>query len=154
MRQNFVNNELTVTSLLIPQLASGTTDVKSTGVDTRGFKSTVLVAHVGNSADTLSGSVKVEVEVQDSDVDSDGNYAAAADADVENANTGGAGTVTGTNVGTAAVIDAPTEDSLAIYARYKGAKRYARLVVNLTGTHTNGISVAAMALQIPDKLNA
>ena len=97
-----------------------------------------VVADVGNSGDTLSGSVKLELEIQHSDDDS--TFTAAADTDI-------IGEVTGTNTGTFAVIDAPTEDSAIFTAEYVGGKRYCRMVLNVTGTHTNGTPVGCQYLR-------
>jgi tRNA G37 N-methylase Trm5 len=87
---------------------------------------------VGDSGDTLSGSVMVELELEESDDNT--TYTDCANAALENATTGATGAVTGTNLGTFAVIDAPTEDSAMFYVRYVGSKRYSRVVVNKTGT--------------------
>lgn len=124
-----------VESLKIP--ATITADSNSSSVDLANKQGVILAAHIGNSADTLSGSVYLEVEVEHSDDDS--TFTDCADADIFNA-------VTGTNTGTIAKIDAPAEDSLVVLTGYKGSKRYVRLVFNVTGTHTNGVPVSAVAI--------
>lgn len=97
----------------------------------------MIQANVGVSGDTLSGSVMVELEVEESD---DGiTYTDVADDDLSSS-------ITGTNTGTFAVIDDPAEDDLAYKTEYRGSKQYCRMVANLTGTHTNGIPIGAMAL--------
>ena len=65
---------------------------------------------------------------------------AVANADLTN-------TVTGSNTGTVAVIDDNAEDDLVVVVGYKGNKRYIRPVLNFTGTHTNGIPCAVMAVR-------
>jgi hypothetical protein len=123
-------------SLMIP--AVKTADANSTGLDLQNCDDAVLLFHVGDSGDTLSGSVKIELEVQESDDDS--TYTAVANADLTNY-------VTGTNVGTVAVIDAPSEDSNVFAVGYKGTKRYIRGVANVTGTHTNGTPIGVTGLR-------
>lgn len=146
MRPNFINHELEVDNALLPQVL--TADANGAGIDCRGYEGGVIFAvHLGQSGDVLSGSVKVELEVEESDDDS--TYDDAEDADLVDPNTGGAGAVSGSNTGTFAVIDAAAEDETIKYVRYVGDKRYARVVVNLTGTHTNGIPVSAVALRQP-----
>jgi hypothetical protein len=134
-----LKNSLGVTSLLLPA-ANLTADTNSSSVDTRGFDSTMVVAHVGNSADVLSGSVFIELELEESDDDSVWNDCADIDVlDVSSETT--------TNTGTFALIDAPAEDSRPFKAAYIGNKRYVRLVVNVTGTHTSGTPISAVAVQ-------
>lgn len=111
-----------------------TADANGTGVDTRGFDSTTIVVLVGESGDTLSGSVYIEVEVEDSPDDS-------AWTDCDNADL--TSYVTGTNTGTIAKIDAAAEDDVVVHAGYIGDKRYVRPVINVTGTHTNGTPIGA-----------
>ena len=133
MHHSFKDNFKTVAAV-IPQTL--TSDSAADAVDTLGYDLVVIQFHVGNSADTLSGSVKIELEVQDGATSS---TAACANADLDT-------TVTGTNTGTVAVIDAPAEDSLTVTAEYRGGKRYIKPVFNLTGTHTNGTPCACTVL--------
>lgn len=105
--------------------------------DVQDYGSLIFAAAVGASGDTLSGSVYAELELQHSDDDS--VFEACADEDLSAA-------VTGTNTGTFAKIDDPAEDELLYKVAYKGNKRYVRPVLRLTGTHTNGIPVAFLAV--------
>ena len=114
-----------------------TADANGNGIDTRGFDSVMLAASVGASGDTLSGSVKIELELEESDDDT--TYTDVADSDLLNA-------VDGTNDGTFAVIDDPAEDDAVYLTGYRGTKRYVRVVVNVTGTHTNGTPIGAVAI--------
>lgn len=131
-----IYSDLKVTKVLDPDTI--TTDTNCTGVDTLGFDSLLFLVNVGESGDTLSGSVKIELEVEESDDDS--TYTDVADADLTNY-------VAGTNDGCFAVIDAAAEDDTRHIVGYKGSKRYARVVINVTGTHTNGTPMAASAIQ-------
>jgi hypothetical protein len=114
-----------------------TADGNGATIDTRGYDSVMLVAALGATGDTLSGSVKIELEVEHSDDGS--SWSDCADADLHKV-------VTGTNTGTFAVIDSNTEDQAVYSTGYRGTKRYVRMVANLTGTHTNGTEIAGVAI--------
>lgn len=131
-----VHNKAKVSSLLIP--ATRTADANSSSIDVKDHGSAAILFHIGNSGDTLSGSVKIELELEHSDDNS--TWSDCADADLSAA-------VTGTNTGTAAVIDDGAEDSLVVKVGYLGNKRYVRGVLNFTGTHTNGCPCAVLAIQ-------
>jgi hypothetical protein len=133
MYRSFANNHKIV-SALIPQTL--TADSSISAIDTQGYNQVIILFHIGNSGDTLSGSVKIELEVQEGDTST---TAACANSDLLS-------TVTGTNTGTVAVIDAPTEDSATFVAEYIGGKRYIKPVINVTGTHTNGTPCAVTVL--------
>lgn len=129
-------------SLLIP--ATRTSDTNSTGMDLQNCDDATLLFHIGDSGDTLSGSVYIELEVEESDDDS--TYTDCANATVTNY-------VTGNNTGTVAKIDAPTEDSLVVAVGYQGTKRYIRGVINVTGTHTNGFPCSVIGLRGRNRAN-
>lgn len=122
--------------------ATVTADANSTGVSLAGYSGVAFLVDVGNSGDTLSGSVKIELEIEESDDNS--TYTDAANADVMDY-------VTGTNTGCFAVIDAPTEDSLVVVGQYVGTAAYARCVVNVTGTHSNGTPIGIIAMRFGAK---
>lgn len=117
--------------------ATRTADANGTAVDTQGYGSVSFFALFGASGDTLSGSVYAEVELEESDDNS--TFTDVADADVVTA-------VTGTNTGTIAVVNDPAEDDQTYKAGYIGGKRYVRPVYNVTGTHSNGMPVAVIAV--------
>jgi hypothetical protein len=139
-------NNLLFSQVLIPQVLN--TTALSTVIDTKGFNANGVIFNVGDSGDTLSGTVYYELELQDSD--DDVTYAACADADVRSDQA--TDTVTGaTATGTVYVGNLPAEDSLTVQAQYTGNKRYIKANVRLTGTHTNGIPVGVAAVQsFPD----
>ena len=127
---------LSAVSLMLP--VARTADANSTSMDLRDAESAALLFFVGDSPDTLSGTNKIELEVQESDDNT--TFTAVANADLTNY-------VTATNVGTAALIDAPSEDSLAVIVGYKGYKRYIRGVVNVSGTHSTGTTIGVIGLR-------
>lgn len=139
-----LKNLIAVSQSIETDLVAATVDANGTGVDLQGFESATILAAVGESNDTLSGSVKIELEVEESDDDS--TYTDVADADL-------IGYVDGTNDGTFAVIDAATEDQRAYIAGYIGSKRYIRVVVNVTGTHTNGTPIGAFVIKSHSRQN-
>lgn len=113
-------------------------DVDGAGIDMQNFRHAAFYAMVGESGDTLSGSVYVELELEESDDNS--TFSDCADADITNA-------VDGNNDGTFAKIDAAAEDDAVYMTQYTGSKRYVRPVINVTGTHTNGIPIGILAVQ-------
>lgn len=115
-----------------------TSDTDSASIDLLGYEHGALIFNVGESGDTLSGSVKIELEVEESDDDS--SFSDVADADLSNY-------VAGTNDGCVAVIDAAAEDDSIHMVQYKGSKRYIRGVINVTGTHSNGTPMSITGLR-------
>lgn len=128
-------SNLSVMQALLSQVV--TADQDGDGIDTQGFDSVMFAVAVGNSGDTLAAGLNIQLEVEESDDDT--TYTDVADADLQS-------WVAGANDGTFALIDAPTEDSAVFLTGYKGSKRYVRLVVNVTGTHTNGTPIGAVAI--------
>jgi hypothetical protein len=113
-----------------------TTTTLSSAFDTRGFQSVIAAFHQGAFGDTPSSSVYTEAELQESDDNI--TYTAVADTDLSfpGALTARTGTATGTffqSKSTGAV------DLAGLYpVGYKGSKRYLKVNVRATGTHTNG----------------
>ncbi len=134
-------SSLAATTLLVP--AVRTADANSASMDLRDCRSAALLFALGDSADTLSGTNKIELEVQESDDNS--TFTAVANADLTNY-------VTGTNAGTAALIDAPAEDQTSVIVGYKGYKRYVRGVFNFSGTHATGTPTAIVGLKDGNQL--
>ena len=129
-------NNVNIAQIIDP--VTVTADANSSTIDLAEFGIASIVTLVGESGDTLSGSVMIELEVQDSPDDS--VWTACADTDITDA-------VTGTNTGTYAVIDAAAEDDAVFSTQYIGDKRYCRTVVNVTGTHSNGTPIGAVAMK-------
>jgi hypothetical protein len=129
-----------ITSLLVPAVRN--TDVASTHLDLQNCDDAVLVVHLGDSADSLSGSNYIEVEIQESDTTTDGDFTAVANADLTNYSSEAT-----TNVGTIAKIDAAAEDQVAVFCGYKGSKRYIRAKLNFTGTHSTGTPCSVVGLR-------
>jgi hypothetical protein len=103
----------------------------STTIDLQGYNSANVTFAVGQSGDTLSGSVYWTLKLQHSDDDS--VYVDLAATDVYSATT--------------IVVDAPSKDRTAYSFGYVGAKRYLKAIATPTGTHTNGTPLGVIALR-------
>jgi len=130
-----LKNKLEHLNSIFPQEASA--DVTGASCNIADAIAVEVVAHIGASGDTLSGSVKIEMELQHSDNNS--SWDPVPDAQLQ-------GAVAGTNVGTFAVINDPAKDEAIYKAGYIGGKKFLRVIANFTGTHTNGCPVAAMVI--------
>lgn len=122
-----------------------TADANGAGISITDSEEALIIANIGISGDTLSGSVYAEVEVEDS-TDDGSSYSDAANANLEKY-------VTGTNTGTICKIDAPAEDDaihVSAYKKTNAAVNKIRTVLNLTGTHTNGIPVSTTIVLMPN----
>lgn len=104
----------------------------SATVDLQGFDSLSILFSIGNSADTLSGSVYWTLKLTHSDDD-------ASYSDV---------TASGLlNSSATYVINTPTGDNVAVPFGYVGGKRYVRAVATATGSHSSGTPMAMVALK-------
>jgi hypothetical protein len=103
-------------------------------VDLAGYDAALMIFDVGAALDTLSGSVYGTFSWQESDASGSG-FANVAAADL----LGGDNDV---------VIDAAAEDELVLYRTYIGSKRYVRLLVTITGTHTNGWPISGVVVKL------
>ena len=113
-----------------------------TGVDLQGYESATVLVDVGAEGDTLSSSVFFEVSLEESDDNS-------TFTDVEQA-----GIVDGTiaSGGIFLKLDGTTggdPDTTGGIFRvgYVGGKRYIRVVLAKTGTHSNGTPIGAMVVK-------
>lgn len=127
-RDNF--HKVKAVKSILSILGNNTSEGTGTSVDTAGWEEAEAIFNIGDSGDTLSGSVYMTLSVQES---ADGSTGWA---DVPAAN------VIGPNQGL--VIDAPAEDSLIVHIGVKGAKRHLRAYIAFTGTHTNGTPIGAV----------
>jgi len=129
-------DDIEVVSLSIPANQSGTdTTVSSSAVDTQGIRGCQFLVYYGNSADTLGANVKLEAKLQSSATEG-GTYADVADADVH-----------GSTTNAFALADAPTEDSELYALCYNGTTRWVKILLTLTGAHTNGTPLCMFAIK-------
>lgn len=126
--KDLVHNLLPIKTIT-PIVGNNTSEGTGVGVDLAGFEGALMIAHVGISGDTLSGSVYMTVAFQDSDASGSG-YANIPAAQL----LGGANDV---------VIDDAAEDDVIIARSYIGNKQYVRVLITFTGTHTAGTPIQA-----------
>jgi hypothetical protein len=134
MRDLYSN--IAVQQTLDPQVVK--TDQESDLVDHQGYDSIDHHVAVGQSGDTLSGTVKFDLKILHGDESDGSDMAAVAATDVIGA--------TPDTDGVFATIDADGEDGNVYCIGYIGSKRYSRIVVDATGTHTNGTPIGALAV--------
>jgi hypothetical protein len=119
-----------VTQCLNPVVSS--TTKTSSAIDLQGFNAVSVVFAVGQSGDTLSGSVYWTLKLQHSDDDS--VYTDVSAADISS------GTAT-------AIVNSSSLDETAYSFGYIGSKRYLKAVAIPTGTHSNGTPIGMVALR-------
>ena len=111
---------------------TATSNQTSAAIDLRGFNSATVVFAVGQSGDTLSGSLCWTLKLQDSDDNS--SYSDVTTAGLVNS-------------AASYVIDDAAKDETAYSFGYIGGKRYLKAVATKTGTHTNGTPIGVLALK-------
>ena len=107
-----------------------------------GFESVMHVVNVGDAGDTWDGANYVDLVLQESDDDSVWNDVANDDMetyDPADKGTDGEGIFK-------RLDDSATDDEQAYHVGYKGNKRYSRVRLEFTGTHSTGSPFSAMAV--------
>tara|TARA_R100000152_G_C6772017_1_gene198722 strand:- start:523 stop:987 length:465 start_codon:yes stop_codon:yes gene_type:complete len=113
-----------------------------TGVDLQGYESATILVDVGAEGDTLSSSVYFEISLEHSDDDS--TYTDCAQADIIDGTISAGGIwlkLDGTANGN------PDSAGGIFRVGYVGGKRYVRVVLAKTGTHSNGTPIGAMVVR-------
>ena len=113
-----------------------------TGVDLQGYEGATVIVDVGAEGDTLSSSVHFEVSLEHSDDNSTFTDVAQADIVDGTISSGGIflkldGTVGGN----------PDTTGEIFRVGYRGGKRYIRVVLAKTGTHSNGTPLGAFIVK-------
>jgi hypothetical protein len=119
-----------------------TAAANGTGVDLKGFEEATAIVDVGAEGDTLSGSVYFEISLEHSDDDS--TYTDCVQADVINGTIAAGGIwlkLDGTTGGD------PDTTGGDWQIGYVGGKRYLRLVLAKTGTHSNGTPISGVIVK-------
>lgn len=117
-------------------VGNNTTEGTGVAVDLKGYEGALVLFAIGNSLDTLSGSVYMTLSVQDS---TDGSTGWADLASTKYRIDEGA-----------LVIDDPAEDTVQVAITVlpgAGVKRYVRPLITFTGTHTNGTPISATVVK-------
>jgi len=115
---------------LLAAVAAGA-DVDSASVDMQGYDSLLLVANVGVEAVTISETDFIELGVEESDNDSD--FTDVADADLHYYV---ASVTSPAMTGVFASAVSPPDIPAVFITGYKGNKRYVRVRVEFSGTHS------------------
>ena len=138
MPKDLINNILPVTGL-VP--AVRTTTTLSSACDRRGYQSVVTDFNVGAFGDSQSGSVYIDAELQESD--DNVTYSAVANADLL-FRTGSARTSNAVGTFFSSKTTGAADTGSAIYSvGYRGNKRYLKVNVRHTGSHSTGTPYAA-----------
>jgi len=119
-----------------------TAAANGTGIDLQGFEEATAVVSVGAEGDTLSGSVYFEISLEHSDDDS--TYTDCVQADIVNGTIASGGIwlkLDGTTGGD------PDSAGGQWQVGYVGGKRYVRLVLAKSGTHSNGTPISGMIVK-------
>ena len=136
MRDN--HSHLKYLSALDPILGNNDTEGTGITIDRLGAESVEFVCQFGISGDTLAAGLNVKAILQHGDLANASDMAFVPDADMIGGLADGAGGI--------CLIDDPAEDPAAFKVGYKGSKRYLRVFLDFTGTHTNGIPISALAI--------
>ena len=113
-----------------------------TGVDLQGYESATVLVDVGAEGDTLSSSVHFEISLEESDDDS--TYTDVAQASIIDGTIASGGIflkLDGTTGGD------PDSTGGIFRVGYVGNKRYIRVVIAKTGTHSTGTPIGAMVVR-------
>lgn len=114
-------------------VGNNTTEGTGVAVDLKGYDGAVSVIDIGDSGDTLSSSVKIDPTLEESDDGSSGWTTIPASGLRHDQND-------------FTTIDTPTKDTKTIVTTILaglGRKRYVRVLLTFTGTHTNGTPISA-----------
>lgn len=135
---NDLHHNIKPVTTLLPVVTSA--DKDGTGVDRQGFGSVEHIIHIGAPGDTFSGALKFDFFIEESD-DPSSNYTGVTEPDSI------LGDFTLGSNGLFLTVDADGECSQLYRIGYRGNKRYSRITMNKTGTHTNGTPLAMLAVK-------
>mgnify|MGYP003653659609 CR=1 FL=1 len=113
-------------------------DTNATGIDTKGFNSSMAIVNVGAPGITFSTTHKVDILLEDSSDNS--TFAAVTDNNY----------VTGGTVGSTGIwqtIDADGDCNAVYGIGYVGPERYYRVVLDFSGTHGTGTIFGVLGAQ-------
>jgi hypothetical protein len=136
-----LHNNITVDKALETIVVNNDSEGTGEVIDLQGFEAAEMVVNVGESGDTLSGSVKFDLILQEGEESDGSDMAAVSDAD----------DLIGASSSTFQTIAAASEDGAVYSVGYVGTYRYIRLYVDVTGTHTNGTPIGAVCVKHRDR---
>jgi hypothetical protein len=124
-----IYHNVKVNQVLSPVVS--TTTKTSTAIDLKGFNSAMVAFAIGQTGDTLSGSIYWTLKIQHSEDNVD--YTDVTTADLHNS-------------AATSVVNSNSLDETVYNFGYKGAKRYLKAVATPTGSHSSGTPVAIIAV--------
>ena len=139
-----LHNNLEITQLLDPATLTAdatAADTTTSSIDMQGFDSAEIIVNVGESGDTLSGSVKWDFALYESDDNT--TFTACADADLITRGN----SITTTTSGIFATVDAAAEDDAVYKVGYAGGSRYVHVNIDPTGAHSNGTPISVTGVR-------
>ncbi|MBB4287504.1 hypothetical protein [Roseospira goensis] len=131
-----LHNNVAVVEVLPPAAMSA--DNVPAALDLAGFRSAVLLLHVGIGGITFTGSNKIEFKLTHSD--DDATYEAVTADDLDGVD----------SVGTGGIVLSLTEEHAAASLTkigYVGERRYLKLLADFSGTHGTGTPIAAVLVK-------
>jgi hypothetical protein len=132
-------NNMAVTQLVDPATLTATTN--SASIDGQFDNGAMFIVNIGESGDTLSGSVYWTLILQESSDDSTWSAVTSATSVTY-------GSVN-SSTGVFATIDAAAEDDSVHVIGYVGPERYSRVAITKTGTHSNGTPMGISGCTAP-----
>jgi hypothetical protein len=141
MANREIFNSIKIESVVRAQVLTATPT--ATVINMSDASSVNFVIDMGNSGDTLSGSVYWTISLEDSPDNS--VFTAVTDAESLLIAIDGTKQANATSI----VVDAPTEDTKIFEISYKnpGNKQYLKLLITATGTHSVGTPMSASAIK-------
>lgn len=115
----------------------GTADVTSAAIDLAGYNSAEILIDAGTAGDTLGATTKFDINVTHSHDDS--TYEVVEDGEILGCASPGA-------LGEVLTIDADSEAAKVYQRGYVGGRRYLKVQVLSTGTHSTGTPFAISIL--------
>lgn len=122
---------------LLAPAAARTASFTSASFDMQNYNSVTLIANVGATGDTLSGTNRVELQVQESD--DNVTFTAVADSDLARVVSGGQAT------GTFGMLNSAGSVNQIYKTAYIGNKRYVRVAGANFGTTSSGTFIDVLA---------
>jgi len=136
-----LSNNISIKNSLVN--AVKTAAANGTGVDLQGYESALAIVSVGAEGDTLAANLNFQISLQHSDDNS--TFADVVQADIVDGTIAADGNwliLDGT--GDAGVDGNPHTAGGTWQVGYIGGKRYIRLVIDKTGTHSTGTSISGL----------
>jgi|TARA_R110000765_G_scaffold49159_5_gene100055 hypothetical protein len=135
-----LSNNVVIASSLIN--AVKTAAANGTGVDLQGYESALAVVAVGAEGDTLAANLNFQISLQHSDDNS--TFTDCVQAEIVD------GTIAAD--GNWLILDGTTSGDPGTaggvwQVSYVGGKRYVRLVIDKTGTHSTGTSISGLIVK-------